>query len=123
MILRPPSSPRTDTLLPYPPLFRSKRCGAGRGLQHRRRAAIYARRLGRTRARTDGQRDARDSAAVATQLGRGASFAARRRRPPARSEEHTSELQSLMRISYSVFRLEKKKTKLPITNKNNQHPT
>src|SRR3546814_4759181 len=36
---------------------------------------------------------------------------ARRRREGARSEEHTSELQSLMRISYAVFCLKKKKTK------------
>src|SRR3546814_6585289 len=36
--------------------------------------------------------------------------------PPARSEEHTSELQSLMRISYAVFRLQKKKTTTRPTN-------
>src|SRR3546814_5295897 len=45
---------------------------------------------------------------------RGSSFAGRHGSPPAncRSEEHTSELQSLMRISYAVFCLKKKKTKI-----------
>src|SRR3546814_2840625 len=38
-----------------------------------------------------------------------AAVACTRRRPPGRSEEHTSELQSLMRISYAVFCLKKKK--------------
>src|SRR3546814_7660201 len=51
-----------------------------------------------------------------------------RRRPPSsttrslgRSEEHTSELQSLMRISYAVFCLKKKKTTNTLTNKNISH--
>src|SRR3546814_4474182 len=44
-------------------------------------------------------------------------FRDRRRPRPSRSEEHTSELQSLMRISYAVFCLKKKK------NKTNQHTT
>src|SRR3546814_7011207 len=42
-------------------------------------------------------------------------------RPRKRSEEHTSELQSLMRISYAVFCLKKKKTLIPDVRKNNLH--
>src|SRR3546814_2641253 len=96
MIRRPPRSTRTDTLFPYTTLFRSGTDDGGDGVR-------------RCRHRTPCSRDARP---------------ARRRdaRPyrahPAvvsdpdgnRSEEHTSELQSLMRISYAVFCL-KKKTK------------
>src|SRR3546814_9741809 len=91
MIRRPPRSTRTDTLFPYTTLFRSRR----------RRDA----RLSRMGAR----RDARDLRAPRHPL--------HRRRgddrlgPHRRSEEHTSELQSLMRISYAVFCLKKKKIK------------
>src|SRR3546814_14819611 len=83
MILRPPRSTRTDTLFPYTTLFRSDRArilAVGEGEPRLRRAA---RRRG----------DAGDD------------FAGHARR----SEEHTSELQSLMRISYAVFCLKKKK--------------
>src|SRR3546814_2095606 len=92
MIRRPPRSTRTDTLFPYTTLFRSR----GR---RARGAAV--------------EPDVRDSARVddapprlpATPTG------ARARAPGGapRSEEHTSELQSLMRISYAVFCLKKKK--------------
>src|SRR3546814_1549146 len=81
MIRRPPRSTRTDTLFPYTTLFRSLPD------------------LGR---HADGA-----AAACARPRGRGAARA-RCRRPRARSEEHTSELQSLMRISYAVFCLKKK---------------
>src|SRR3546814_7196625 len=91
MIRRPPRSTRTDTLFPYTTLFRS--C----------------------------ERIAQASAAAASPIGppmiqirrprehprRDQGF--RRRGPRERSEEHTSELQSLMRISYAVFCLKKKK--------------
>src|SRR3546814_14983556 len=80
MIRRPPRSTRTDTLFPYTTLFRS-----------------YSQRLGAS-ALVDGR--ATSSAQSASQDGRVASD---------RSEEHTSELQSLMRISYAVFCLKKKK--------------
>src|SRR3546814_6339610 len=83
---RPPRSTRTDTLFPYTTLFRSsvRQILARRCIQipERRRqtvAAMLARRAARGRA--------------AAWLGR--------------SEEHTSELQSLMRISYAVFCLKK----------------
>src|SRR3546814_1295122 len=80
MIRRPPRSTRTDTLFPYTTLFRSSRWGA----------------------RPAGLGDAR--------LRRGLALSAQpHRQPLVRSEEHTSELQSLMRISYAVFCLKKKK--------------
>src|SRR3546814_15218083 len=90
MIRRPPRSTRTDTLFPYTTLFRSpSRCRdcCGRGSLRGR-----------------SQRGAAGGGATARPC--------RVCRPRAgRSEEHTSELQSLMRISYAVFCLKKKKKK------------
>src|SRR3546814_1500356 len=101
MIRRPPRSTRTDTLFPYTTLFRSaggdppgdhRRCVADRGdYSCGRRCALLAHppcRLKSCRLR------------------------------PGRSEEHTSELQSLMRISYAVFCLKKKKHNTRKTNHN-----
>src|SRR3546814_6916042 len=85
MIRRPPRSTRTDTLFPYTTLFRS----------------TYKRLL--REAQGARNREARIEAARRVWY-RG--FVAER------SEEHTSELQSLMRISYAVFCLKKKKTKI-----------
>src|SRR3546814_20128373 len=83
---RPPRSTRTDTLFPYTTLFRSGRCG----LQQRQ-----------------GGLGIGDHG---IQRGRGAAGeAAFHHRLDQRSEEHTSELQSLMRISYAVFCLKNKK--------------
>src|SRR3546814_1987629 len=98
MIRRPPRSTRTDTLFPYTTLFRSTAAEARDvGLVDRLgfRDQVYA----EMRARTDGESELL--------------FADRwrPRRKIARSEEHTSELQSLMRISYAVFCLKKKKKK------------
>src|SRR3546814_18518717 len=96
MIRRPPRSTRTDTLFPYTNLFRS---GGGdhadrdeSGVPHRggcgARGVVVHRRLANPFAPpADGRVPPRE----------------------ARSEEHTSELQSLMRISYAVFCLKKKK--------------
>src|SRR3546814_1884435 len=90
MIRRPPRSTRTDTLCPYTTLFRSP---VGRN-RHQRRGArmiVLANSI-----------SARWSAALAP-----STAASRPARPTVtvltRSEEHTSELQSLMRISYAVF--------------------
>src|SRR3546814_3076725 len=94
MIRRPPRSTRTDTLFPYTTLFRSvdrrsclaEKLPAWHGVADagvRRFTAFCS-----ARRRTGGHG----------------------RRPGARSEEHTSELQSLMRISYAVFCLKKKTT-------------
>src|SRR3546814_5835091 len=98
----PPRSTRTDTLFPYTTLFRS---------------ALHLQRHDRY------QRDAEGDPRRALRLHGGLRRAVRRevahlcRRLPharsrirrERSEEHTSELQSLMRISYAVFCLKKKK--------------
>src|SRR3546814_15149773 len=92
MIRRPPRSTRTDTLFPYTTLFRSdqreQQQDAGREYQ------------------------LRDPDADDEQAERPEHFRAELRRSPGRrSEEHTSELQSLMRSSYAVFCLKKKTTK------------
>src|SRR3546814_10258535 len=101
MIRRPPSSTRTDTLLPYTTLFRSMA-----DVHHHRLAAhigigvlIAGETAGIGLAAPRRKRVEED---VLRSLG------GRRRR--ARSEEHTSELQSLMRIPYAVFCLTKKIT-------------
>src|SRR3546814_2522068 len=101
MIRRPPRSTRTDTLFPYTTLFRSGESGESLG-EHARGVEIDPRlrqpALGLTQ-RAHGNANRRD--------GRG-----------KRSEEHTSELQSLMRISYAVFCLKKKKKKEKYNNNN-----
>src|SRR3546814_16975753 len=92
MTRRPPRSTRTDSLFPYTTLFRSADRGRRARARGRRR-----RRRGRRNARPR-----RDRGADARPGGRSAA------RDRLRSEEHTSELQSLMRISYAVFCLKKK---------------
>src|SRR3546814_10128508 len=97
MILLPPISTRTDTLFPYPTLFLSLDFGVfglSSGLPHVQAGAITA--IGITS-------DQRSSIAP--------DIPALSENPIFRSEEHTSELQSLMRISYAVFCLKKKKTR------------
>src|SRR3546814_3079920 len=88
MIRRPPRSTRTDTPFPYTTLFRS-----GRRLSCQQQGAWRA--LG----------DEAHPPAEAAGLSERAEAA---RHGDDRSEEHTSELQSLMRISYAVFCLKKK---------------
>src|SRR3546814_9988418 len=88
MIRRPPGSTRTDTLFPYTTLCRSRPAGLRAG--RRLRAGCYA--------------GAGGGMPGGTRPG-----AARRR-----SEEHTSELQSLMRISYAVFCLKKKNNSIVV---------
>src|SRR3546814_5716775 len=94
MIRRPPRSTRTDTLFPYTTLFRS-RIAHHRGAGGQRAGRAGARHRPVFRARLQHREPDRDRGRPA---------------PAPRSEEHTSELQSLMRISYAVFCL-KKKTK------------
>src|SRR3546814_2880361 len=91
MIRRPPRSKRTDTLFPYTTLFRSQNefCASQSWPPIRRRRPCHAERC-----------------PVSCRMVR---HWLECRRPSARSEEHTSELQSLMRISYAVFCLKKKK--------------
>src|SRR3546814_5141575 len=110
MVRRPPTATRTDTLFPYTTLFRSARlCRAPRDAGQQSdaavpqaltvradrvdRSALYLALAGFT-FRSIAKRNAiRESDAMAGD----------------RSEEHTSELQSLMRISYAVFCLKKKR--------------
>src|SRR3546814_3909503 len=108
MIRRPPGATRTDPLFPYTTLFRSEVAGelgevraghldpdvmplveADRGRDRRGLEGVHLPRLHQPRLRV--------AVAVA--------------RAQHRSEEHTSELQSLMRISYAVFCLKKKNTR------------
>src|SRR3546814_4830596 len=100
MIPRPPRSTRTDTLFPYTTLFRSPgiRAPIG-GCQdpYRARPANGVCPGNRQRRRFRGLHQLAGKAPVG------------RRHDATRSEEHTSELQSLMRISYAVFCLKKKK--------------
>src|SRR3546814_8839963 len=89
MIRRPPRSTRTDTLFPYTTLFRSSL------------PPVFSPHLLARSVFCQFSRVRRDK----SRLGR-------------RSEEHTSELQSLMRISYAVFCLKKKKHTLAFTTSN-----
>src|SRR3546814_7368339 len=94
MIRRPPRSTRTDTLFPYTTRFRSLSHEQWPfRLQHRGPYSIVCSDL--------------DASAINRAL---ASISVPGT-APGRSEEHTSELQSLMRISYAVFCLKKKKNK------------
>src|SRR3546814_1631162 len=102
MIPRPPRSTRTDTLFPYTTLFRSAPCGALRVARRHRPAPRRPRLRRPLPAPVHGRGRAR-AGLHAGLAGRHALAAGRR------SEEHTSELQSLMRISYAVFCLKNKK--------------
>src|SRR3546814_7838956 len=125
MIRRPPRSTRTDTLFPYTTLFRSR--------QHEQHLRVLAQRRDlqsrRSRRRWSGRGDrigmaryprwrryrtavpAFGIACVARGL---AGLAESRGR--SRSEEHTSDIQSLMRSSYAVFCLKKKRKHIAIIN-------
>src|SRR3546814_8120080 len=106
----PPRSTRTDPPCPYTTLFRSRR---QRRLQVAAGAARTVLAVGRT-ALARGRRGDR-AALVGARCGRRLAIPGRSATPaaswraPLRSEEHTSELQSLMRNSYAVFCLKKKK--------------
>src|SRR3546814_7437802 len=108
MIRRPPRSTRTDTLLPYTTLFRSLSAVAR---AHRGRARRRAAALVRPDQRPCRRSCPADDGGTGQAARRGAGRSTLRRGVRARSEEHTSELQSLMRISYAVFCLKKKKKK------------
>src|SRR3546814_13523975 len=104
MIRRPPRSTRTDTLFPYTTLFRSKMWRCSRKPQRKAlpfQISVPAKHPRRQPKPRQDQRSVID---------KGFDFLQRKRSKEAsRSEEHTSELQSLMRISYAVFCLKKKK--------------
>src|SRR3546814_6529173 len=106
MIRRPPRSTRTDTLFPYTTLFRSLALESWSvGRARRAISALLDLAPPTVRARAD---DGKERELPAAEVAVGTHFIVRR------SEEHTSELQSLMRISYAVFCL-KKKTRKPTT--------
>src|SRR3546814_8318865 len=97
MIRRPPRSTRTDTLFPYTTLFRSARLVEMLARDHRIVPVEDLASALRCCSRRRLMAPIREAIAEAT-------------RRECRSEEHTSELQSLMRISYAVFCLKKKTT-------------
>src|SRR3546814_2920161 len=116
---RPPRSTRTEPLFPYTTLFRSLHaveCDAGvDALRRQRQRAVAA---------MPGQAPLRDQRrggivavlqAAAGEVGFDIGCVAGTGEPQRRSEEHTSELQSLMRISYAVFCLKKKKKETKLT--------
>src|SRR3546814_5442632 len=117
MIRRPPRSTRPDTLFPYTTLFRSRhpcererphlriaRRGRGLGIDQRLDIGLFEPQIGERFEALPGRDRLREEDAVDS-----ARAGAR-----DRSEEHTSELQSLMRISYAVFCLKKKKKRICI---------
>src|SRR3546814_3727796 len=114
MIRRPPRSTRTDTLFPYTTLFRSRPGSSRDGIadpdaqQHRRARRLWP--VDRRRARDPGRGGEMEHVLIVE-----ARF--------YRSEEHTSELQSLMRISYAVFCLKKKKKYKQKTKKTEEYST
>src|SRR3546814_5993563 len=125
MIRRTPRSTRTDTLLPYATLFRSEGVGLA-GVE--RRCGVVHRRPDLRRRGDPAQLSPRRSDPFRHLLIHGSSLHStsilvvgcnneRRAGHEPRSEEHTSELQSLMRISYAVFCLKKKNKKNNITYK------
>src|SRR3546814_971517 len=103
MIRRPPRSTRTDTLFPYTTLFRSTLVARARNGNRTNAPRPKVKPIGALeQKRSSGE----GSSAEALNPSAGIS----------RSEEHTSELQSLMRISYAVFCLKKNKTTNPKRN-------
>src|SRR3546814_1125505 len=113
MIRRPPRSTRTDTLFPYRTLFRSWRASAWDGYTPVRRPIHH------TPCHPGESRDLAGASSCDDEIPAFAGMtimAAKAPRPKIafsiRSEEHTSELQSLMRISYAVFCLKKQKNRL-----------
>src|SRR3546814_4446059 len=117
MIRLPPRSTRTDTLFPYTTLFRSQPGGVVRGQLRGLRGGPPPPPRRRRRPAAPHQVQAADALSGQSRAPAPAgwlpappspSSASARLLSKCRSEEHTSELQSLMRISYAVFCLKKK---------------
>src|SRR3546814_6447661 len=111
MIRRPPRSTRTDTLFPYTTLFRSDLLVPFQAVLERvhRVAGPIDIALAHPDAEFDlAPRHGREAVAVDDKVARDEREEIGGFRPRVRSEEHTSELQSLMRSSYAVFCLKKK---------------
>src|SRR3546814_3479178 len=114
MIRRPPRSTRTDTLFPYTTLFRSLELGV-----LAEAADEGAVDLQDVHGQVPERAERRVAGAEVVEGDAHAEVA-----EPVRSEEHTSELQSLMRISYAVFCLKKKtKTSIHITHGRSEYHT
>src|SRR3546814_1125043 len=107
MVRRPPRSTRTDTLFPYTTHFRSRSDGRNgyERHEHARHVPAAEQRKGRPRYRYGVDEPGRSHGRSRPWLGQ-----------RSRSEEHTSELQSLMRISSAVFCLKKKNKNTRISN-------
>src|SRR3546814_1386208 len=114
MMRRPPRSTRTDTLFPYPTLFRSVGVGVGWWPALREGSALA--RAQHVHAEVAVERLQARGQGLGKRLRRGSCIESAGVR---RSEEHTSELQSLMRISYAVFCLKKKKHDKLLSRTNN----
>src|SRR3546814_1614979 len=112
MIRLPPRSTRTDTLFPYTTLFRAHDRPADRGVATRfdRATGLEAPLIRPPSRRAHAQLRLRGDTHISTRARKTVSPASS---TTPRSEEHTSELQSLMRISYAVFCLKKKKITHP----------
>src|SRR3546814_2397722 len=120
MIRRPPRATRTDTLFPYTTLFRSDAHGrfggtvagiAGGGKHADQRTDVDDRAIARLHQLGDCRLDSEEDSSLIDRHHLVPAFNAlllEAARMNDRSEEHTSELQSLMRISYAVFCLKKK---------------
>src|SRR3546814_8875535 len=113
MLRRPPRSTRTDTLFPYTTLFRSALAGREIDL-HLRTGHIHVILPRTVNVDVDAKLDFAGGITVPGNDGGGFNHEVQKH---LRSEEHTSELQSLMRISYAVFCLKKKNIN-SIINKN-----
>src|SRR3546814_1565634 len=105
MIRRPPRSTRTDTLFPSTTLFRSVLRDR---MSRQEERELISREVHDTVAYALGQISLQASALEVGPHADDDEVAEAARRMRSRSEEHTSELQSLMRISYAVFCLKKK---------------
>src|SRR3546814_8245162 len=110
----PPSSTRTDTLLPYTTLFRS---AAEQRIGWDAHVVVVDQGVRALALGLPGEAD------VAHDVHAGRVGRHQEHRHAVRSEEHTSELQSLMRNSYAVFCLKKKKNKIYHTIYLSTHPT
>src|SRR3546814_10753486 len=116
MIRRPPRSTRTDTLFPYTTLFRSKRrVVRQKPLRENDRISHHIDETPKP--------DGTSRQKIGKQSDQKHRIDRKHIRPYHRSEEHTSELQSLMRISYAVFCLKKKKNETHTSNKRSNKPT
>src|SRR3546814_7184532 len=123
MIRRPPRSTRTDTLFPYTTLFRSQHPLRARAACHPLHLQTFRhdRTVMSARVRPPGSwldvavivkpADCSATSTILISSDFAAASVARSIPSGSRSEEHTSELQSLMRISYAVFCLKKKNPK------------